>query len=171
MGSKGLLGLRGPTGPHKLAYTAPLVVPAGVEKHSREGLFNVLRSVPDPCERFKELAKEANVGRLKLPQPWESLRVLMLPKPFEEERLVKGRMYGELEENMKKALFYAVLALEEAFGVYRSALREYAVKKAVQRVEVGEEPFKKITCVADLGLLTSAAREGGGGLRKRLEDP
>ncbi len=30
------------------------------------------------------------------------------------------------DENYRRALFYAVLALEEAFGVYRSALRRCA---------------------------------------------
>jgi hypothetical protein len=49
-----------------------------------------------------------------------------MPKPSEEKRLMRGRAYRELDEGKEKALFYAVLALEGAFGVYRTALRKYA---------------------------------------------
>ena len=59
-----------------------------------------------------------------------------------------ARLYGRYaaDERMKKALFCAALALEEAFGVYRTALREYVVrlKEAAQKKEVGEEPFKRV---------------------------
>jgi hypothetical protein len=74
----------------KLAYAASLTpfIPAGVKEYSREEVFNILREAPDPYEKFKEIAKEANVGRVKLAEPWESLRVLIMPKPSEEERLM-----------------------------------------------------------------------------------
>ncbi len=65
---------------------------------------------------------------MKLAEPWESLRLLI------------GKAHRELdEEKKKKALFYAVLALEEAFGVYKPALGEYAegLREAVKKVEVG----------------------------------
>jgi hypothetical protein len=107
------------------------------------------------------VAKDANAGKIKLAEPWESLRVLILPKPSEERRLIHSKAYRELDERKKKGLFYAVLALEEAFGVYRSALREVAEVrgKAVQRVEVGEEPFKKVMYMTDLNLLTQLAKK------------
>jgi hypothetical protein len=65
------------------------------------------------------------------------------------------------DEGRKKGLFYAVLALEEAFGVCRSALRKYAVglKETMQRVKVGEGPFKKVVYVADLGRLRQLAEK------------
>jgi len=139
----------------KLVHAASLApfIPAGVEKYSREEVFKVLRGVSDPYERFKEIAKAANAGRVKLAEPWESLRALTMPKPSEERRLMMGKAYRELDERKKKALFYAVLALEEAFGVYRTALREYAVKKAVEKREVGEGPFKRVMYMPDLRLL------------------
>ncbi len=145
----------------KLAYAASLTpfIPAGVEKYSREEAFKVLREAPDPYERFKEIAKAAITKNEKLPQPWESLRMLIAPKPSEERRLMMGKTYSKLDEGRKKALFYATLALEEAFGVYRSVLREAAAKKAVQRVEVGEEPFKRVVHVADVGRLAQLAEE------------
>jgi hypothetical protein len=144
----------------KLAYaaSAPFVV-AGVKEYSREEVFKVLREASDPYEKFKEIAKAANAGRVKLAEPWESLRVLIMPKPSEERRLMMGKAYGKLDERKKKALFYAALALEEAFDVYRSALREAAAKKAVQRVEIGEEPFKKVVYAADLKRLRRLAEE------------
>jgi tetratricopeptide (TPR) repeat protein len=165
----------------KLAYAASLTpfIPAGVREHPREEAFKVLREAPDPYKRFKEIAKAANAGEVKLAEPWESLRVLILPTPSEESRLMKGKAYRELDEGKKKALFYAVLALEEAFGVYRSALREVVegLGKAVQRVEVGEEPFRRVVYMADLGLLTQLAEEEGKAfedalkiLRKRLNE-
>jgi ABC-type transporter lipoprotein component MlaA len=69
----------------KLSYAASLspFVTAGVKEYSREELFNILREVSDPYEKFKDMAKDANAGKAKLPQPWESLRVLILPKPSE----------------------------------------------------------------------------------------
>jgi len=150
----------------KLAYAASLTpfIPAGVEKYSREEAFKVLREAPDPYEKFREIAKAANAGNEKLPQPWESLRVLIMPKKSEEKRLMSGWGAGlysryTADERMKKGLFYAVLALEEAFGVYRSALGEYAAKKAVQRVEVVEEPFKRVMYMPDLGLLTQLSEK------------
>jgi hypothetical protein len=143
----------------KLKYAASLspFIPAGVEKYSREEAFKVLREAPDPYEKFKEIAKAANAGRVKLAEPWESLRVLILPTPSEERRLMMGKAYRELDEGKKKALFYAVLALEEAFGVYKSALREYA--EAVEKREVGEGPFKKVVYVADLGQIKQLAEK------------
>ena len=150
----------------KLAYAASLTpfIPAGVEKYSREEAFKVLREAPDPYEKSKEIAKAAITKNEKLPQPWESLRVLIMPKKSEEKRLMSGWGAGlysryTADERMKKGLFYAVLALEEAFGVYRSALGEYAAKKAVQRVEVVEEPFKRVMYMPDLGLLTQLSEK------------
>ncbi len=147
----------------KLAYAASLTpfIPAGVEKYSREEAFKVLRKAPDPYEKFKEIAKAANSGKVKLAEPWESLRVLIMPKPSEERRLMMGKAYRELDERKRKALFYATLALEEAFGVYRSALGEYAegLREAVKKVEVGEEPFKRVRYMLDVGRLTQMAEE------------
>ncbi|AKT35410.1 hypothetical protein PYWP30_01794 [Pyrobaculum sp. WP30] len=165
----------------KLAHAASLTpfIPAGVKEYSREEAFKVLREAPDPYERFKEIAKAANAGRVKLAEPWESLRVLIMPKPSEEKRLMMGKTYRELDEGKKKALFYATLALEEAFGVYRSVLRKYAEErgKAVQRVKVGEEPFKNVVYVADLGQIKQLVEEEEAAfedalstLRKRLNE-
>jgi len=146
----------------KLAYAASLTpfVAAGVKEYSREEVFNMLMKASDPYEDFREkIAKAANAGRIKLAEPWESLRVLILPKESEESRLIHSKAYRELDERKKKGLFYAALALEEAFGVYRSVLREAAAKKVVQRVEVVEEPFKRVVHVADLGRLAQLAEE------------
>jgi hypothetical protein len=147
----------------KLAYAASLTpfVAAGVKEYSREEVFNILENAPDPYERFKEIAKEANVGRVKLAEPWESLRVLIMPKRSEEKRLMRSKAHRELDERKKKGLFYAVLALEEAFGVYRSVLREYAEErgKAVEKREAGEGPFKRVVYVADVGRLAQLAEE------------
>ncbi len=143
----------------KLAYAASLTpfVAAGVKEYSREEVFKMLKEASDPYERFKEIAKAAIAKNVKLAEPWESLRMLIMPKESEEWRLMWGggaELYGRYaaDERMKKALFYATLALEEAFGVYRTALRKYVEErgKAVQRMEAGEEPFKKIVYVADL---------------------
>ncbi len=94
------------------------------------------------------------------------MRLLIMPKPSEERRLMRGggaELYSKYreDENYRRALFYATLALEEAFGVYRTALGKYAEErvKAVQRGEVGEEPFKRVMYVANLGLLTQLAEE------------
>jgi hypothetical protein len=124
-------------------------------------VFNILKNDSDPYKKFKEIAKAANAGKVKLAEPWESLMLLIMPKPSEEKRLMMGKAYSELDEGKKKALFYAVLALEEAFGVYRPVLREYAegLRKAVEKREVGEKPFKRVAYVADLGLLTQLAEK------------
>ena len=147
----------------KLAYTASLTpfVPAGVKEYSREEAFNILKKDSDPYGKFKEIAKAANVGRVKLAEPWESLRKLILPKKSEKGRLMKGRVYSELNEEKKRALFYAAFVLEEAFSVYRSALGEYAkgLREAVRREEVGEGPFKKVVYVADLGQIKQLAKK------------
>jgi hypothetical protein len=151
----------------KLAYAASLTpfIPAGVKEHPLEEAFKILREAPDPYERFKEIAKAAIAKNEKLAEPWESLRLLIMPKPSEERRLMRGRAYRELDEGKKKALFYATLALEEAFGVYRTALRRYAeeLKKAVD-----EGPFKRVVYVADLGLLKQLAEEEGKAFEEAL---
>ncbi|MFZ8840959.1 MAG: hypothetical protein ACO2PM_18985, partial [Pyrobaculum sp.] len=87
--------------------------------------------------------------------------MLIMPRTSEKKRLMKGRAYSELDEEKKKALFYAVLALEEAFGVYRSALRKYAEEreKAVEKREMGEGPFKRVGYMADLGRLAQLAEK------------
>jgi len=105
------------------------------------------------------MARDANAGKAKLPQPWESLRKLIILKR------------SELDEKKEKALLYAVLALEEAFGVYRSALREVVegLGKAVQRVEVVEEPFRRVMYMADLGRLTQLAEEEGKAFENALK--
>jgi tetratricopeptide (TPR) repeat protein len=162
----------------KLAYAASLTpfVAAGVKEYSREEVFKILREAPDPYEKFREIAKEANAGGVKLAEPWESLRVLIMPKPSEERRLMRGggaELYSKYlkDENYKRALFYATLALEKALDVYRSALRKleeaFGVyrkdvekrEKVVQRVEVGVEPFKKVVYVADLKQIKQLAEE------------
>jgi len=73
----------------KLVYAAslPPFIAAGVKKSSREEAFKVLREAPDPYERFRDIAKAANAGGIGLAEPWESLRVLILPKPSEEKSL------------------------------------------------------------------------------------
>jgi len=154
----------------KLAYAASLTpfIPAGVKEYSREEVFKILREAPDPYEKFREIAKAAVAKNEKLAEPLESLRVLIMPRPSEEERLTRGGgagLYSKYrgDENYRRALFYATLALEEAFGVYRIALREVAegLREAVQRVEVGEEPFKRVKYVADVGRLAQLAEEEG----------
>jgi hypothetical protein len=162
----------------KLTYAASLTpfVAAGVKEYSREEAFNVLWSAPDPYEKFKEVAKAANAGRIKLVEPWESLRMLILPKKSEAKRLMRGwgaELYSQYlkDENYKRALFYAALALEEAFGAYKSALRKYAVrlKEAVQKKEVGEEPFRRVMYMLDLGRLTQLAEKEEAAFEKALE--
>jgi hypothetical protein len=167
----------------RLAYAASLTpfIPAGVKEYSREEVFKILREAPDPYEKFREVAKAANAGGVKLAEPWESLRVLIMPKPSEEKRLMSGlgaELYSKYrdDENYGHALFYATLALEEAFGVYRSALKEAAAKKAVEKREVGEGSFKRVVYMADLGLLKRLAEEEAdfenalNTLRKRLNE-
>ncbi len=158
----------------KLAHFAmgmPPFIPASVKEYSREEVFNILKNDPDPYEKFKEMARDANAEKAKLPQPWESLRKLILPNESEEKRLIHSKTYRELNEGKKKALFYAVLALEEAFGVYRSALRKYAEEreKAVEKREMGEEPFKRVAYMADLGRLTQLAEEEGKAFENALK--
>ncbi len=170
----------------KLAYAVSLspFIPASVREYPREEVFKMLKEAPDPYEKFKEIAKAAIAKNEKLPQPWESLRVLIMPKRSEEERLMHGggaELYSKYreDENYKRALFYAALALEEAFGVYRSALKEIAEErvKAVEKREVGEGPFKRVMYVADLGQIKqlsekeeAAFEEVLSTLRKRLNE-
>ncbi|MFZ8807708.1 MAG: hypothetical protein ACO2PN_06345, partial [Pyrobaculum sp.] len=127
-----------------------------------------LRETPDPYKRFKEIAKAAIAKNEKLAEPWESLRMLIMPKPSEEEKLMRGggaELYSKYrkDENYRCALFYAVLALEEAFGVYRSVLRKVAegLREAVEKREMGEEPFKRVVYVADLKQIKQLAEEEG----------
>jgi hypothetical protein len=124
-------------------------IPGGVKKYSREEVINILKNDPAPYEKFKEMARDANASKAKLPQPWESLRKLIILKR------------SELDEKKEKALFYAVLALEEAFGVYRSALGKYAegLREAVQKRKVGEEPFEKVVYAADLKQIKQLVEE------------
>ncbi|MFZ8840331.1 MAG: PaRep2b protein, partial [Pyrobaculum sp.] len=161
----------------KLAYAASLTpfVPAGVKEYSRQEVFNILKNEPDPYEKFREIANDANVGRVKLAEPWESLKMLIMPKSSEERELMRGRGAGlyskyRKDENYRRALFYAVFALEETFGVYRTALGEYAkgLREVVQRVEVGEEPFKKVVYVADLKQIKRLAKEEEATFEKAL---
>ncbi len=95
---------------------------------------------------------------------------MIMPTPSEERRLMKSKTYSRLDEG-KKGLFYAVLALEKAFGVYRTALWEYAVglKETMQRVEVGEEPFKQVVYVADVGQIKQLAEKEEAAFEKALE--
>jgi hypothetical protein len=157
----------------KLAHAASLTpfIPAGVKKYSREEAFKILREAPDPYEKFKEIAKAANAGNVKLAEPWESLRMLVMPRPSEEKKLMRGKAYRELDERKKKALFYAVLALEEAFAVYRSALRETAegLREAVEKREVGEGLFKRVRYVADLGQIKQLAEKGEAAFENALK--
>jgi hypothetical protein len=171
----------------KLAYAASLTpfVPAGVKEYSREEVFNILKNASDPYERFMKIAEEANRGEVKLAEPWESLRKLIMPRSSEEERLMWGGGVGlyskyREDENYKRALFYAVLALEEAFSDYRSVLRKLKEafdfyrkdveehEKVVQRMDVGEEPFKQDMYVADLGRLRQLAEEEEKAFKKAL---
>jgi hypothetical protein len=170
----------------KLAYAASLTpfIPAGVREHLREETLRILREAPDPYEKFKEIAKAAITKNEKLAEPWESLRVLIMPKPSEEEKLMSSRcaeLYSKYrkDENYRRALFYATLALEEAFAVYRSALRETAegLREAVEKREVGEGPFKRVVYMADLGRLAQLAKKEDkafekalSALRKRLNE-
>ncbi len=82
----------------KLAYAASLTpfIPAGVREHPREEAFKILREVPDPYKRFKEIAKAAIDKNEKLAKPWESLRLLIMPKPSEESRPMMSKAHREL---------------------------------------------------------------------------
>jgi hypothetical protein len=73
------------------------------------------------------VAKAANAGGVKRAEPWESLRMIIAPRPSEERRLMRGRgaeQYSKYlkDEKYKRALFYAVLALEEVFRPYRQVV-------------------------------------------------
>jgi hypothetical protein len=151
------------------ASLAPFAAFGGVER-SREEAFRLIKGAPDPYGKFLEMAREANAGRIRLAEPWESLRRLIAPKPSEERGLMRGKAYGELDERGKGALFYATLALEEAFGIYRSALGEVAsrLEEAVQKREVGEGPFKRAVYAADLGRLERLAEEDEEAFEKAL---
>jgi hypothetical protein len=48
----------------KLAYAASLMpfVPAGVKEYPREEVFKMLKEAPDPYDKFREVARAANVG-------------------------------------------------------------------------------------------------------------
>jgi hypothetical protein len=160
----------------KLAYaaSAPFVL-AGVKEYSREEAFKILREAPDPYERFREVAKAANAGKVKLAEPWESLRMFIAPKPSEERRLMRNKAYRELNEERKKALFYATLALEEALGLY--VARRGRLEEVVRREEVDEGPFKRVVYVADLEKTKQLAEEVGEAfddalkiVRKRLNE-
>ncbi|MFP3193513.1 MAG: PaRep2b protein [Thermoproteus sp.] len=141
------------------ASLAPFAALGGVER-SREEALRLIKGAPDPYGKFLEVAKAANAGGIGLAEPWESLRALIAPRPSEERRLVSGKAYGELDERGKRALFYAALALEEAFGIYRAALRRARrLEEAVRRVEVGEPPLKRAVYAADLGRLERLAKE------------
>jgi len=160
-----------------LAHAAslmPFAAFAGVE-YSREEAFRLIKGAPDPYKKFLEVAKAANAGRIGLAEPWESLRRLIMPRPSEERELRAGRgagLYGRYaaDERMRRALFYATLALEEAFGIYRSALGEVAagLEETVKREEVGEGPFKRVMYVADLGRLERLAEEEEEAFEKAL---
>jgi hypothetical protein len=92
----------------KLAYAASLTpfIPGGVKEYSREEVFKILREAPDPYEKFREIAKVANAGRVKLAEPWESLRVLIMPKRSEEERLMRGKGAGLYSKSQTHAEYY-----------------------------------------------------------------
>jgi hypothetical protein len=147
------------------ASLAPFAAFGGVER-SREEALNLLKGAPDPYGKFLEMAREANAGRIGLAEPWESLRKIIAPRPSEERELRAGRgakLYGRYaeDERMKRALFYAALALEEAFGIYRSALGEVAagLEEAVRREEAGEGPLKRDMYVVDLEKIKRLAEE------------
>jgi len=139
------------------ASLAPFIALGGVER-SREDAFRLIKGAPDPYEKFLEVAREANAGRIGLAEPWESLRKIIAPRPSEERRLVSGKAYGKLDERGKRALFYATLALEEALGIYEAALRRAGrLEEAVRKEEAGEGPFRRAVYAADLGRLERLA--------------
>jgi hypothetical protein len=79
----------------------------------------------------------------------------------EERRLMEGKAYRELDERKKKALFYATLALEEAFGVYRVCVERVrgGAWEGGGEEGGGRGPFKKVVYVADLGQLKQLAEK------------
>jgi hypothetical protein len=119
---------------------------------------------------------------VKLAEPWESLRMLIMPKSSEWRRLMIGKLYFKYhkDENYKRALFYAAFALEEALAVYKPALRKLEEafdvyrkdveerEKVVQRVVVGEEPFKQDMYVADLKQIKQLVMEEEAAFEKAL---
>jgi len=150
------------------ASLAPFIALGGVER-SREDAFRLIKGAPDPYEKFLEVAREANAGRIGLAEPWESLRKIIAPRPSEERRLVSGKAYGKLDERGKRALFYATLALEEALGIYEAALRRAGrLEETVRKEEAGEGPFKRAVYVADLGRLERLAEEEEEAFEKAL---
>jgi hypothetical protein len=113
---------------------------------------------------------------VKLAEPWESLRDDHAPKPSEEEKAYGGQGRRTVfqvpgDENYKRALFYAALALEEAFGVYRSALKDVAegLRRRWRRGKSARGRLCEVMYMLDLGRLTQLAEEGGQGLRRSLE--
>jgi hypothetical protein len=66
---------------------------------------------------------------------------------------------------------FSVVRGGDLSNVYRTALRKYAEErvKAVERVEVGEEPFRGVVHAADLGRLTQLAEEVGKAFEKALD--
>jgi len=103
------LNMWGPVELEKLAHAASLTpfIPAGVREYSREEVFKMLKEAPDPYEKFKEVAKAANAGGVKLAEPWESLRMIIAPRPSEERRLMRGggaELYGRYaaDERIRK---------------------------------------------------------------------
>ncbi len=118
----------------KLAYAASLTpfVAAGVKEYSREEVLNILRSAPDPYEELKKIAREANVGRVKLAEPWESLRVLIMPKRSEEERLKRGggaELYSKYRERRELQT--------------RLILRDTRVGGGIRRLQVCVEKIRR----------------------------
>lgn len=75
----------------------PPFIPGGVREYSREEVFNMLKE-PDPYEKFRKIAEEAIDKNEKLPQPWESLRVLIMPNESEKEKLKYSKTYKELDK-------------------------------------------------------------------------
>jgi len=143
------------------ASLAPFAAFGGVE-HSREEALNMLKGAPNPYKKFLDMARAANAGRIRLPEPWESLRMLVRPTAEERGELARNRAYDKFRgnERMKKALFYAVLALEEALGIYRAASRcAGRLEESVQKEEVGEGPLRWAMYVADLKGLERLAKE------------
>jgi hypothetical protein len=162
----------------KLAYVASLTpfVAAGVKEYSREEALRILREAPDPYEKFREIAKAANAGKVKLAEPWESLRVIIAPKPSEERKLMWGggvTLYSKYleDEKYKRALFYATFALEEAFRQYRQVAE--GVKKEMRnvlKVEKISAVFGERTIyVVDVVRLRNLVREEEETFQKALE--
>ncbi|MFP3212882.1 MAG: PaRep2b protein [Thermoproteus sp.] len=147
-----------------LAHAAslmPFIALGGVER-SREEAFRLIKGAPDPYGKFLDMARAANAGRIGLAEPWESLRMLVRPTAEEREELARNRAYDKFRgnERRKKALFYAVLALEEALGIYRAASRcAGRLEESVQKEEVGEGPLRWAMYVADLKGLERLAKE------------